>query len=176
MGKSNSTCCSAPYPDSRSIRLTVVISGHVSFSPILPPDGKATLEFYYAAKECCAKYGFEYFGGLHLYPRHLACINMIYFDRQKEQERHDANQVFVDLVHLARKFGYSEYRAHVDYMDLVAEQFDFNGQSLMTLNNRIKDVMDPNGILSPGKQGIWPARYRETKANGVNGAMEKLKI
>ena len=25
---------------------------------------------------------------------------------------------------------------------------------------RIKDTLDPHGILSPGKQGIWPAAYR----------------
>ena len=104
-------------------------------------------------------------------------INMIYFDRQIEEERINANKVFVALVHLARKFGYSEYRAHVDYMDLVAEQYDFNGRSLMTLNERIKDAVDPKGILSPGKQGIWPQRLRDQKkANGVNGAMENLKL
>ena len=137
---------------------SLIASGHVSFSPILPPDGKAALEFYYAAKACCSKYGFEFFGGLHQYPRHLAMINMIYFDRQSEEDRNNANRVFVDLVHLARKHGYSEYRAHVDYMDLVAEQFDFNGRSLMVLNERIKDALDPKGILSPGKQGIWPGR------------------
>lgn len=105
-------------------------------------------------------------------------INMIYFDRQCEAERRNANRVFVELVHLARRFGYSEYRAHVDYMDLVAEQFDFNGRSLMTLNERIKDAVDPKGILSPGKQGIWPERFRggtqKEATNGVNGAMGRL--
>ncbi|SPO07715.1 related to 4-cresol dehydrogenase flavoprotein subunit [Cephalotrichum gorgonifer] len=156
--------------------------GHVSFSPILPPDGKAALEFYYAAKECLGKYGFEFFGGLHQYPRHLAMINMIYFDRQSKTERENANKVFVELVHLARKFGYSEYRAHVDYMDLVADQFDFNGKSLMKLNEAIKDALDPNGILSPGKQGIWDEKRREAakapapEAAAINGALDKLAI
>lgn len=152
-------------------------SGHISFSPILPPEGKAAEEFYYAAKSCCASYGFDYFGGLHLYPRHLAMINMIYFDRQSEAERHNANKLFVELVHLARKHGYSEYRAHIDYMDLVAEQFDFNGGSLMTLNERVKDALDPNGILSPGKQGIWPkgqrARVYSPDQNGIDGDMTR---
>lgn len=119
------------------------------------------MEFYYAAKSMCASLGFDYFGGLHLYPRHLAMINMIYFDRQSETERHNANKLFVKMVRLARKHGYSEYRAHVDYMDLVADQYDYNGQSLMRLNERIKDALDPRGILSPGKQGIWPASYRQ---------------
>jgi FAD/FMN-containing dehydrogenase len=104
-------------------------------------------------------------------------INMIYFDRQSEAERHNANKLFVELVHLARKHGYSEYRAHIDYMDLVAEQFDFNGGSLMTLNERVKDALDPNGILSPGKQGIWPkgqrARVYSPHQNGIDGDITK---
>ncbi|KAK3367745.1 FAD binding domain-containing protein [Podospora didyma] len=177
--------------------------GHISFSPILPADGKAAVAFYYAAKARCAAYGFEYFGGLHLYPRHLAMINMMYFDRTNTTERHEANKLFVELVKLAREHGYSEYRAHVDYMDLVAEQFDFNGQSLMQLNQTIKDALDPNGILSPGKQGIWPESYRgngkgvvvapvkgpavngvngtvrgvvDTIVNGVDDALAKLKV
>lgn len=156
------------------------VSGHLSFSPILPPEGKAALEFYHAVKACCAEHGFDYFGGLHLYPRHLAMINMIYFDRQDETDRCNANKLFVDLVPLARKYGYSEYRAHVDYMDLVAEQFDFNERSLMRLNERIKDAVDPKGILSPGKQGIWPKRFRDCKdktaSKGVNGATCNLAL
>ena len=138
----------------------ILFSGHVSFSPILPPEGKDALKYYYDVKATCETYGFDYFGGLHLYPRHLAMINMIYFDRQNDEERTKANELFVEMVRLARRHGYSEYRAHVDYMDLVAEQYDFNGQSLMRLNERIKDALDPNGILSPGKQGIWPANRR----------------
>ncbi|KAK1751471.1 hypothetical protein QBC47DRAFT_330208, partial [Echria macrotheca] len=150
--------------------------GHISFSPILPADGKSALDFYYAAKARCVARGFDYFGGLHLYARHLAMINMMYFDRQSDTERRDANELFVELVHLAREHGFSEYRAHIDYMDLVAEQYDFNGRSLMKLNERVKDALDPKGILSPGKQGIWGERYRaEGKGvpmkgvNGVNG-------
>lgn len=99
-------------------------------------------------------------------------INMIYFDRQSEADRQNANKLFVDLVHLARKHGYSEYRAHVDWMDLVAEQYDFNGQSLMRLNEKIKDAVDPNGILSPGKQGIWPTEYRQRLNNTAAGGGE----
>jgi 4-cresol dehydrogenase (hydroxylating) len=32
------------------------------------------------------------------------------------------------------------------------------------LQETIKDAVDPNGILSPGKQGIWPAHLRSRGA------------
>ncbi|CBF79150.1 hypothetical protein AN7068.2 [Aspergillus nidulans FGSC A4] len=150
--------------------------GHISFSPVLPPEGSSAMAFYRDVKPLCAQYGFDYFGGLHLYPRHLAMINMIYFDRTSELERTNANKLFVELVHLARRHGYSEYRAHIDYMDLVADQYDFNGCSLRQLNERIKDALDPNGILSPGKQGIWPGRSRELteKKDSYQGSSQRL--
>lgn len=107
-------------------------------------------------------------------------INMIYFDRQSDEERTKSQKIFVDLVHLAREHGYSEYRAHVDYMDLVAEQFDFNGRSLMKLNELIKDAIDPKGILSPGKQGIWPEVYRDgarsSEGRDVYASLKNLKL
>ena len=144
-------------------------SGHISFSPVLPPESSSAMAFCRDVKLLCARYGFDYFGGLHLYPRHLAMINMIYFDCISETEHTNANKLFVKLVHLVRRHEYSEYQAHIDYMDLVADQYDFNGCSPCRLNERIKDTLNLNGILSPGKQGIWPGRSRELMEKEVNG-------
>lgn len=47
----------------------------------------------------------------------------------------------------------------------------------------MKDDLDPNGILSPGRSGVWPKRYRNkgfelgiktTHAETVNPVLEKL--
>lgn len=36
-----------------------------------------------------------------------------------------------------------------------------SGQYTITgLTVRIKDALDPNGILNPGRAGIWPQRLR----------------
>ncbi len=47
-------------------------------------------------------------------------------------------------------------------MDVVAAQYDFNDHALMRLTERIKDAVIA-GILSPGKQGIWPASLWKEK-------------
>ncbi|MDQ1042373.1 hypothetical protein [Streptomyces sp. V4I2] len=45
-------------------------------------------------------------------------------------------------------------------MDLVADQYDFNDHAMRRFTEKLKDAIDPVGILAPGKQGIWPAAHR----------------
>ena len=39
-------------------------------------------------------------------------------------------------------------------------QYSFNNHMLLRFIETIKDGIDPNGILSPGKSGIWPKHLR----------------
>jgi 4-cresol dehydrogenase (hydroxylating) len=64
------------------------------------------------------------------------------------------------MIAEARKLGYAEYRTHLDFMDEVMDTYDYNGHAFRKLAETIKDAVDPNGIVAPGKQGIWPRRYR----------------
>ena len=75
--------------------------------------------------------------------------------------------------HSAEKKGYSgvailtkekpmhiEFGTHIDYMDRIAEGFDFNNHAMLRFQQQLKDAVDPQGIIAPGKQGVWPARFR----------------
>lgn len=70
--------------------------------------------------------------------RHMTYINMIHFDCNSQKDKDSANALFVDMVRAARETGYGEYRAHIEHMDLVAEQYDYGGGALMRLNERIR--------------------------------------
>ena len=47
------------------------------------------------------------------------------------------------------------------FMDKVAESYSFNDHAMRRFHETLKDAVDPNGILSPGKSGIWPRRLRD---------------
>ena len=48
-------------------------------------------------------------------------------------------------------------------MDQIAKTYSWNDNALLKLQEQIKDALDPNGILAPGKQGIWPKHLRENR-------------
>jgi hypothetical protein len=66
------------------------------------------------------------------------------------------DRLFHALVKDAAAAGYGEYRTHLSYMDEVADTFSYNDHALRRFNERVKDAIDPNGILAPGRNGIWP--------------------
>ncbi|GAA5210740.1 hypothetical protein GCM10023323_39570 [Streptomyces thinghirensis] len=136
--------------------------GHLDFSPIVPARGQDVYDFYLEAKALSAERGFDFFVGFHNYPRRLAHINLIAFDRDDEAQCKNARDLFEAIVAAAKRHGYSGYRPHVDYMELVGEQYDWNDHALRRFTSRIKTLLDPGGIISPGKHGIW-------SASGVQG-------
>ncbi|HEY8521507.1 MAG TPA: FAD-binding oxidoreductase [Gammaproteobacteria bacterium] len=68
------------------------------------------------------------------------------------------------LLLKAGERGWGEYRAAPYFQDDVANEYSFNDHALRRFNETLKDAVDPNGILAPGRGGIWPRRFREGRA------------
>jgi len=137
--------------------------GHIAFSPIMPMTGDVALAQFRRNYARFQQYGFDYQASFSLGERHMTKVNTIIFDRDDDDMVRRIYRIFPELVAEAKAFGYGEYRTHLDFMDLVCAAYDFNAGALRRLNERLKDALDPNGIIAPGKSGIWPARYREAR-------------
>jgi 4-cresol dehydrogenase (hydroxylating) len=140
--------------------------GHIGFSPVVAPSGKEAVKLANLVGTRCHEHGFDYYGGFSFGARHLYSVMMILYDKQSDEHRVHANQLCEKLVVEAAQLGFGEYRAHLAYMDLIGEQYDFNDFALRRFVETLKDAADPNGILSPGKQGIWPRSVRPKKTPG----------
>ena len=132
--------------------------GHIGFSPIIPQDGTKALEQFKRTHDRYQEYGVDYQGSFAFGERHLINVNAMIFNKDDPKFMAKVDPFFRALVADAKALGYGEYRTHLDYMDLVAGTYDWNGGALRKLNEKVKDALDPNGILAPGKSGIWPKR------------------
>ncbi|MFY9812141.1 FAD-binding oxidoreductase [Aquabacterium sp.] len=74
-----------------------------------------------------------------------------------------AVEAYRALLDIGGKHGWGEYRAHPEFQDQAMGLYSYNNNSLLRLNETIKDAIDPNGILSPGRYGIWPKHLRKKK-------------
>ncbi|WEK45938.1 MAG: FAD-binding oxidoreductase [Candidatus Andeanibacterium colombiense] len=137
--------------------------GHIGFSPIIPQDGTKALEQFNRTYARYKEYGMDYQGSFAFGERHLINVNAMIFNKDDPEKMKRIDPFFRALVQDAEAQGYGEYRTHLDYMDLVAKTYGFNGGALGKLNEKVKDALDPNGILAPGKSGIWPSRLRKER-------------
>ncbi len=139
--------------------------GHVFFSPIIPMTGEQ-----YQKAQRVFKQAFKDIGrpapaiaAGHWFKRNLTLLFGLPISHDPK-----ANQKLrADIKHLvkvAAENGWGEYRTPTAFMDDVMDAFSFNNHALRRFHESIKDAVDPNGILAPGKSGIWPRRFRGKQA------------
>ncbi|WP_213762271.1 FAD-binding oxidoreductase [Caballeronia sp. dw_19] len=134
---------------------------HIDFSPVCAPLGRDAVRQYRMIADRAAHYGFDYYGGFTVGPRSMHHIFAAIFNRDDPMQARAAGELLKTLINDFGAAGYGQYRTHLAFMDLAASQYDFNNHALMRMSESIKEALDPNGILSPGKQGIWPRKIKE---------------
>jgi len=141
--------------------------GHIGFSPIVPRTGESLLEFKRFYEENLSKVS----GGENLgiqgpvymtcWERTLVCLIMFPIGRDKALNA-KMRRAFESWVHLAAERGWAEYRAPAAFQDLVSDTYSYNNHALRRLRETLKDAVDPNGIISAGRYGVWPKHLRKT--------------
>lgn len=67
------------------------------------------------------------------------------------------------LIDVAAEQGWLEYRAHTIFQDQIMSQYNFNNNALRRFHETLKEAIDPNGIIAPGRYAIWPKTMRGEK-------------
>jgi len=94
-----------------------------------------------------------------------AFVIIYFFPVEHDIEKNRRNrEIFRRLIKAAAEHGWGEYRTHTAFMDDIAEAYSYNNHALRRLHETLKDALDPDGILAPGKNGVWPKRLRSARA------------
>lgn len=145
---------------------------HIAFSPIAPIRGTDATALYDLARKRHTEAGIDLMPAFCVGLREMHLIVEIVFDTSDTEMRKKADRCLRDMIDDAAKLGYGEYRTHLVLMDQVAGTYNWNDGALMKFNERLKDALDPNGILAPGRCGIWPKRYRGRGWEMGNGKVQ----
>jgi 4-cresol dehydrogenase (hydroxylating) len=127
------------------------------FSPVAPCTGADVARQNRLAREIMDAHGMDFFSGATLNGREVLNVMPIVYNRDDAEERRRARSCFDELLTRFAAAGYGVYRTGIGFMDRVAE---IHGATQLGVNRRIKQALDPNGILAPGKSGIHPLGKR----------------
>ncbi|NKJ43090.1 FAD-binding oxidoreductase [Novosphingobium sp. SG720] len=125
--------------------------GMTCFAPVAPAKGEETSAQTELAKQILGKYDLDYSVAYAIGGRELHHLIFILYDKSVPEEERKADACIREMVTTFGERGWAAYRTGVATMDLVASQY---GEANRALNARLKQALDPNHILSPGKQGI----------------------
>jgi len=136
-------------------------TGHLDASPIVPISGEALLKaqrvfdrvFQQAGLPRGLGFAFNY---------HWRTFIMFQGLQVTNNKEHNAKvrAAYEKCAQAAADNGWGLYRAHAAFHDKVMSLLSYNDHALMKLNETLKDALDPKGILSPGRYGIWPRHLR----------------
>ncbi len=136
--------------------------GHLDASPMVPHSGEALIQAHKVYLREYRNAGIPLTLGFALSYHTRAFImfqgTSLSLDRAENAR---AREFYKRLIEVSGEHGWGIYRAHAAFMDEVMDTYSYNDHALMRLNQTLKDALDPNGILSAGRYGIWPRHLRE---------------
>jgi len=140
-------------------------NGHVGFFPIVPRSGEAVFEIQRVLGDALRDYPIPSFFNAITTPLywHSFAFQFVFAPPiQRDDPKHNAmvHEAMLKAIEVAAKHGWGDYRAAPIYQDQVADTYSFGNHALRRFHETIKDAVDPNGILAPGRGGVWPRRFR----------------
>ncbi|MDJ0743391.1 MAG: FAD-binding protein [Xenococcaceae cyanobacterium MO_167.B27] len=125
--------------------------GVIWLAPAVPASGKKIKELLEIVRPLYDKSGFDFSGCLtRINNRTFFLLLGIFFQREDEAESQQALELYNALAQATKQAGYQPYRGSIPYWS----QHNNCDNALSNLLSGIKQTVDPENILAPGKYGI----------------------
>jgi len=132
------------------------VVGHVFFSPVIPRTGEAAIEAMGVFSSIARKYKLPYppmqFPSAIFERAFLFAIGLPVTRSATVNAK--IREIIRELVTTASARGWGEYRTAPAFYELIMQTYSYNDHALRGLLETIKDAVDPNGIMSPGRYAI----------------------
>jgi 4-cresol dehydrogenase (hydroxylating) len=141
--------------------------GHIWFSPVIPRSGEGIMKAHQVFGDAFRKFGGHSPIGPFTTPRtwiYRSFVFVMAFSTSRTDPKINSQAVttFRKLIDIAAEHGWNEYRTAPMFQDQVASTYSFNKNSLLRFQELLKDAADPNGIIAPGRGGVWPRHLRKS--------------
>jgi 4-cresol dehydrogenase (hydroxylating) len=85
-------------------------------------------------------------------------IIYIVYETYDADSRRQVHKLILQLMNDCAENGWMEYWTYGALMDQASAARDLTNNTIARINTEVKDVIDPTGILEPGRNGVWPTR------------------
>lgn len=125
--------------------------GTLWYGPLVPFDGEIVMQVITKARKIFEEYEFEFFAEVMVEnERSLIVLMGVFFDRDNEEDTKRARAWYEHIYTLFEQDGYFPYRATTFAMPKMLEA----DHVLKSFLENVKNSIDPNHTLAPGKYGI----------------------
>jgi 4-cresol dehydrogenase (hydroxylating) len=126
--------------------------GLMQFSPVCQARGSEAGKQTAMGQRIMAKYDLDFHNEFVIGRSDMHHIIGLEFDRTDPDMMARAKACFRELLDEFSAAGYGTYRVNTAFMDRTAEIY---GPVKREVNRALKRALDPNGIIAPGKSGIY---------------------
>lgn len=141
-------------------------TGHFWFTPIIPRDFDSVIEANRVFGEAAERLGMPLFRSFSLpacfWERAFIFILPMTVTGDAALDRKHV-EGFRELIRIGGEKGWGEYRTAPIFQPEVMGVYNFNNRALTRFHQRLKDAIDPNGIISAGRYDIWPKHMPEKR-------------
>jgi (+)-pinoresinol hydroxylase len=142
--------------------------GHADFFAFVPRTAKAVHEAARVFYDVYREFGLPaihnpFFTPINYYSRSYVVATLVPTWRDAAKNAR-SRELFGRLVDRCGERGWGSYRTSPAFQERVVSKYSYNNSALLRFQEKLKDGIDPNGILSPGRYGIWPANMRRNRA------------